>query len=62
MGEKYIGDLLEELDKAFQEHKLTMGDLEDKSIPLELIREGFEMGLIRNASVPLAKPFGETIK
>ncbi len=42
MGEKYIGDLLEELDKAFQEHKLTVGELEDKSIPLELIREGFE--------------------
>ncbi|MBU3968160.1 MAG: hypothetical protein KKG76_12455 [Euryarchaeota archaeon] len=62
MGEKYIGDLLEELDKAFQEHKLTAGELEDKSIPLELIREGFEMGLIRDASEPLVKPFGETIK
>lgn len=30
MGERLIGDLLEELDKAYQERKITVGKLENE--------------------------------
>jgi hypothetical protein len=58
MGERFIGDLLKELDKAYQERKLTIGELVDeKGLPLELIIEASMRDLIANANSP-REPLG----
>jgi hypothetical protein len=49
MGERVIGDLLEELDKAYPEHKLTIHELEERNIPLDVIYEASQRDLIRKA-------------
>ncbi|MDP2766048.1 MAG: hypothetical protein Q8O41_01135 [Candidatus Methanoperedens sp.] len=68
MGEKYLGDLLEELDevsysrtRSILKPKRTVGYLE-KIIPLGLILEAFSRDLIRDANEPeKLKTFGRTI-
>ena len=48
-----LGNLLEELDSAYPECKLTTNELMEKGIPSDLILDGFARDLIRDANSPL---------
>ncbi len=62
--EKYLGDLLEELDKTsysrfrsvISKPKCTVGELKEIGIPQGLIEEAYIRGLIKHPEIPLGEP------